>query len=446
MNVATKKPVFFGRSGFLHGFALKEAEVHPGMAPFTWWGSATRTLPAGTTETLVRLQAEDGAHSRGMLYRRGGETSAVIFNHPQGDFSSHYLTPAIVEAGYAVFGGQPRTFANDIDCIHETLLADIAAQIRYLRAIGFEKVVLCGNSGGGSLSTFYQAQAETAPPDRLTDTAAGDPYDLNALEMSAADGLILVAAHVGEGVFGLENIDPSVTDEADPLSCDPELDMYNPANGYRKPPEVSTYSPEFLARYRDAQRARCERIDAQAREIIERQRTYQKRMAEPAYGDLPLEEQLHIARLATASRYIQVPRMQANPGYTDLSISPSSRSISTLLGPDPHMANYRLRATHALTPEAWLSTWSGLSSRAAILENITKVKRPLYVINYDADAGIFPHEAEGIFRNAGSSDKQYASVDADHYGNGKGADKEAPQEEVGRLVTDWLKARFPAAS
>lgn len=440
------RPVFFGRSGFLHGFALRDEEVHPNIQPSTWWGSATRPLSKDVTQLIVRLQAEDGAHSRGILYRKGGEKTVVVFNHPRGDFSSHYLTPALIEAGYAMFGGQPRTFANDIDCVHETLLADIAAQVRYLRSVGFEKIILCGNSGGGGLSAFYQAQATTAVPDRLVDTPAGDAYDLNGLEMLPADGLILIAAHVGEGAFVLEAIDPSVTDESDPLSCDPSLDMYNPANGYRKPPECSRYSPEFLARYRAAQRDRCARIDAMARENIERRRTNQQKMADPAYDALPLEEQLQIARLATSSRHLQVRRMQANPGYTDLSISPSSRKIGTLLGPDPHIANYRFSsAADVITPEAWLSTWSGLSSRAGTVDNIQRVKEPVLVISYNADPGFFPHEAKEIYDSAGSTDKVLLSVEADHYGHGTGSDREAPIAEVGQLVTDWLKSRFPAA-
>lgn len=440
-------PTFAGRSTFLHGFARGDTETAPGTRPSTWWGSAGLVLPGGTQETVVRLQAADGAHSRGILYRRGGERTVVVLNHPRADFSCHYIIPSLVAAGFAAFGGQGRNLGNDSDCVHEYLLADLAAQISYLRANGFERVVLCGNSGGGSLAAFYQAQAVTAPPGRLTDTAAGDPYDLNALEMPPADGLILLAAHVGEGAFALENLDPSVTDEHDPLSCDPSLDMFNPDNGYRPPPRVSSYSPEFLRRYRAAQRARCARLDAAARQDIARRRRYRMWMAEPGFGDRSTAEQLHITRMATASSYLTIARTSANPSYTDLSISPSNRTISMLMGPDPHTANYRLGGfASVMTPEAWLSTWSGLSTRASVLDTITRIEQPTLVVSFDADAGILPHEAQHMFDRAAAADKELVRIDANHYGLARTEPRDTPIQETGAVLARWLRARFPASS
>jgi len=93
-------PQFIGRHTVFHGFARSPAESPPGITGSTWWGWGRFALPEGTQQTNVRLQAEDGAHSSGVLYHRGGEKTAVVFNHPRADFSSHYLTPFLVAAGY----------------------------------------------------------------------------------------------------------------------------------------------------------------------------------------------------------------------------------------------------------------------------------------------------------------------------------------------------------
>ena len=53
-------------------------------------------------------------------------------------------------------------------------------------------------------------------------------------------------AHLGAGKTLQDEIDPSVIDENDPISCDPELDIYRLKNGFTEPPQSSEYSKEFL--------------------------------------------------------------------------------------------------------------------------------------------------------------------------------------------------------
>src|SRR5581483_12075520 len=100
-------------------------------------------------------------------------------------------------------------------------------------------------------------QAETAPPNRVSHTPAGDPPDLNKYDLPKADGLITLNAAEGEGIHLAHHLDPSITVEEDPFSYDPSLDMYNPANGFRLPPEETHYSKEFLDRYAKAQQERA---------------------------------------------------------------------------------------------------------------------------------------------------------------------------------------------
>ena len=231
----------------------------------------------------VALEAADGGLSSGLLHSKGRHRTVVCFMHPQADMSRHYAIPALLDAGYAAFGQNSRTLNNDTLCVHETLLLDVAAGVRYLRGRGFENIIFCGNSGGGSLYAFYIAQSVTAPPGRMTQTPAGDPIDLNAYDLPVVDGYINLAAHLGEGKILMQMIDPSVTNENDPLSCDPALDPFNPDNGYRQPPESSRYAPAFVERYRAAQRARVQRIDDVARQLLKQRGDARRSIASTAF-------------------------------------------------------------------------------------------------------------------------------------------------------------------
>ena len=436
-------PKFIGRHTIFHGFGRSASETPPEMSPFTWWGSDRFRLPEATTQTNVRLQAEDGAHSSGILYTCGGERTAIVFNHPRADFSSHYLTPFLLRAGYAVYGGQTRYLGNDVNCEHECLCADLAAQVRYLRAVGFDHVVLCGNSGGGPLSAFYMAQANMGAGERLTHTAAGEPYDLNELDLPQADGFINLAGALSEGALALANLDPSVLDETDPLSCDPELDMFDPANGYRKPPESSCYSQEFLARYRAAQAARCRRIDAMARQEVARKRKYRAMMADAAFATCPLTEQNEITRMAVASNTLTIYRTMADPALTDLSIHPNQRAILGLMQPDPQVANWSIPGfVQMMTAEGWLSTWSGLATQVDMHRDARKLTQPVLSITFTADVTILPFVGKGLFENAGSEDRTYLEIEGDHFGFREEGDREGGIVDAADAIAEWLRPRF----
>lgn len=327
------------------------------------------------------------------------------------------------------------------------LLPDIAAGVNFLKEKrGFQQVVFLGNSGGGSLYTFYQSQAVTEPPSRLTDTPAGDPYDLNRFTLPPGDGMIILAAHLGEGKFLEKALDPSVTDENDPLSCDPALDMYNPANGFKEPPTPSTYSQEFIQRYRAAQTARVARIDAIARRYIEEQRYFQELTRQPEFDSLSFERRTFISRRALVGRYMEIHRTEANLTYADQSICPSSRDYGSLWSPRPDLFNY-LEAGFGKyqTPRAWLSTWSGLSSRAAVLQSLPKVTVPTLVVNYTGDHAIYPEESEAIYQQSPAKDKQFVQVDADHFGYPlPSKPNQGGRAGAMKVICQWLQDRFPA--
>jgi hypothetical protein len=433
----TPPPVYrplAGSFGFLDGFIEQrtDATVASSLSAF---GRDAETLRTDARQEIVRLVGEDGGHARALHYSVAVERTAVLAMHPRADVSSHYLVPALLDAGYAFMGVQSRYFNNDEDCLHEALLADVAAAMRFLRSRGYAQVVLLGNSGGGSLFALYQSMAETPPPGRPTHTPGGTPYDLNGLDLPSADGLLLLAAHLGEGKFLMNMIDPSVTDENDLLSCDPALDMYDPANGFRPLPEQSHYSVAFIDEYRAAQRARVARIDALARQQIEQKRRFSAIVGTEAFTRLPLRQQIDVRRRAEVGRFLLIARTDADPASCDLSLHPSSRQVGSLQGPRPDLQNYRFGYHgHCLTPEGWLSTWSGLSSRASLVDTIATVSVPTYVLSYSADSAVFPEHSEAVHKAAAADDKTLHHVDGDHYGVGAAGKARATEK-----VLDWLR-------
>ncbi len=417
---------------------------YPQLGPSLW---SFDRIPDGTRVENIALVAEDRGESHGVLYSRGGERTVVCMMHPRGDMSRHYAIPWLLESGYAAFGQAGRWVNNDIALIHEMLIVDVAASMRELKKRGYENIVLLGNSGGGALYTFYQSQAATAPPGRLTTTAGGDPYNLNAFEMPAADGIVQLATHLGQGALMLTCIDPSVVREDEPLSLDPSLDMFNPDNGYREPEASSSYSAEFLEIYRAAQRGRVARLDAIARSYLEVQRHHQSEMADEAFDELTLKQKQFVWRRAFAGRYMEIHRTEANPAYCDLSIHASERDYGSFFSPRPDIFN-SIEAGFGKyqTPRAWLSTWSGLSSRASTLECIPKIEAPTLVISYTADNVVWIPDLEAIHAASGASDKQIHYIDGDHLGLPPKCKPSAPgREGAMKIVTGWLRERFPAA-
>ena len=223
-------------------------------------------------QTVVQLYAADGGKSRGILYQpaSGKPRTVVIMAHPRADFAQHYSIPFWVEAGFAAFAQNTRYLNNDSTMIHENLLLDLAAGMRFLREEqGFERIVMLGNSGGGSLFSYYDAEARKTDGSRVASPPGGGPPDLNKFDMPTADGLILLAAHPGQGRVLMVSLDAAVADENDPFASDAALDMYDERNGFQRRRRRAITIREWLARYRAAQRARAARIDAIARRYIE---------------------------------------------------------------------------------------------------------------------------------------------------------------------------------
>jgi len=386
-----------------------------------------REPPSGTRCEPLTLETPDRALAHGWLYSRGGEDTVACLMHPRANFSRHYAVPGLLDAGVAVLCQNSRWLNNDATLVHERLLLDVAEGLRAVRE-RFDRVVLIGNSGGGSLYTFYLSQALAPPGERLTHTAVGDALDLNHAELPAADAMVYLAAHPGEGHFLLHCIDPSVVDEGDPVACDPALDLYEPTNGFEEPPAESRYEPAFLAAYREGQRARVERLDGMARARLARRRAARARFLRTGSAA--------DRRAATASDYLLVYRTDADPRCVDLSLDPSTRDYGSLWGRRPDVLNYGpVGFARVVTPEAWLSTWSALSSRAEIAATGGRMTLPALHVAYAADNAIFPSDHERIVRSLGSPSLERVELQADHYG----FPVEKGREPAVEAIAEWLR-------
>ena len=87
-----------------------------------------------------------------------------------------------------------------------------------------------------------------------------------------------------------------------------------------------------------------------------------------------------------------------------------------------------------VAPEAWLSTWSGLSSRAEIAHSGRRMTLPALVIGYSGDNCIFPSDTAEIASALGSKDVTRLDFAADHYG----FPSERGRVPAATAIADWL--------
>ena len=179
--------------------------------------------------------------------------TCLVTMHPIGGTGWLPVMSQFARAGVHVLACDSRYRGADYALNMEKVTMDLGSAVRHAREVlGYKHVVLLGWSGGGSLSAFYQAQAEHPT---VTSSPCGGGPDLTAADLLPADAVVMMAAHVSRHGTLTEWIDPSITDENDPGKRDPSLDIYS---GLIMPP----YEPHFLVRYREAQVARNRKITA----------------------------------------------------------------------------------------------------------------------------------------------------------------------------------------
>jgi pimeloyl-ACP methyl ester carboxylesterase len=366
---------------------------------------------AGIEREWVALTSATGARAghgphpcQGLYHRPAGSRPRVacIATHYNVDFSEHYLGEPMAARGFGFLGWNTRYRGNEAFFTLEQALIDIGAGVRWLREeAGADAVVIVGNSGGGSLMGAYLSQAL----DPSITATPGLQLPDAVLELPPADLYVSLNAHPGRPEVLTSWMDPAVTDETDPLSLDPTLDMFDPSHG---PP----YPSEFVARYRAAQEARNHRITAWVRTELER-----------------------LGAAGAWDRVFNLHRVWADLRFADLTLDPSDRRPGCYAG-DPRAANYGPFAIGGTsTLRSWLSMWSLETSQCRGAPHLGHITVPSLVVQSLADRGVFPSDARGIHEALSAEDKVLELLPGEHYFEDTGP------AQVTDVLAAWITAR-----
>lgn len=343
--------------------------------------------------------------------------TVLLFMHPVGGGAYLPMVTQLAREGNHVIYANSRYRGGDAALIMEKVVLDMAAAVRHAREkLGYEKVVLAGWSGGGSLSLYYQQQAVapsvTAPP-------GGGMPDLTAEDLPPADAMLLLAAHPSRHQVLVDCMDPAILDEADPSKRDAELDLYDPAN-----PEQPPYSAAFLDRFRAAQAARNRRITADVK----------TRLADLRAAGRPHDEFAFV-----------VHGTMADPRVLDAAVDPNDREIGTSFLGDPQVVNMSpIGLARFSTLRSWLSQWSLDDANADGPRAAADVTVPAFVVANSADNICTPGYADALFDALGSEDKERITIEgANHYYIGP--DQKPLLRQAAAACTAWLAERGFAA-
>ena len=335
--------------------------------------------------------------------------SIVVFMHPTGGGSYLPMLNALAKQGIDTLWCDSRYRGTDSALIMEKVLIDLGECIKHLKQVHkYEKVILGGWSGGGSLSLFYQSQAENPS---ITETPAGDPIDLVSQNFLPADGLMLIAAHESRHRTFTEWIDGSVMDEANPENRDKDLDIYNEDN-----PNQPKYSDDFIKAYRASQIQRNRKITSWVQQKLD---DYKKQgESNREYGFV-------------------VHRTMADPKWLDKTIDPNGRKPNwCFLGQPEIVNNSPIGLGRYCSLRSWLSQWSYDLAQGDGLTCARNISIPSLVIGNSDDDGITPSHTKNLYNAIGHENKYLEWIEgANHYYFGQ------PEKsyESASVCRNWLE-------
>lgn len=332
--------------------------------------------------------------------------TVLISMHPIGGTGGLPVMTHFARQGLHMIAADSRYRGVDNALIMEKVATDLGAVVRYARdTLGYKKVVLLGWSGGGSLSAFYQGQAE-APT--VKGPPAGLGPDLTKADLIPADGVVFMAAHVSRHGTFTEWVDASILDETDPYTRDPSLDIYGGEN-------EAPFSSEFVARYRAAQIARNRKITRWVKEKL-------------AWLESAGRENEEFAFVVHGT--------MADPRWLDPAIDANDRKPGWCYLGDPKTVNMSpVGLARFSTLRSWLSQWSYDDAHADGPASAASITKPILVINNTADDACTPSHSQRLFDGVAHSDKEFVNIKgATHYYQSQ---PELARQAVS-AVRDWM--------
>ena len=358
------------------------------------------------TEVYGFVGSQGTINCEGLRYVPKGAPAKTlaIFMHPASTLQLLPMPRALAAAGVHVLCAGSRYAKNDAPLIMEKVALDLGAYVRHAKEkLGYQKILLAGWSGGGSLSLFYQAQAEKPT---VTRTPAGDAVDLKAAKLIPADAMVFQAAHLSRARMMSEWIDPSVIDEHDPDTRRLEFDIYHP-----ECPNQPPYTPDFIKAFRAAQLERMRRRTVWVRESLDK---------------------LKRAKTDELERGFVTCRTMADLRFMDPAIDPNDRKPRWCYLGKPETANTGpVGLGRFSTLRAWLSQWSE-DSNADGPRSAASVTVPFLAVENSADDAVPQPHTRIIHDSAASRDKTMKLIKgATHYYQGQ-------PEHLQQAVEVWV--------
>jgi hypothetical protein len=397
----------------------------------------------------------------GALYRPGGGAApraGIVYQNGGGSLTST-LCAEMSKRGFLVLCTTGPDDAAQSGW--ETGALNIKNAVLFLRKQpGIEKVILYGHSGGGAEASFYQAVAENGiafcqDPKKLSrcpDSLAGLP---------PADAVLFPDAHPGLGVMDLRDINPSVVVDGNPKKWRviPELDPFNPANGYK--PSGSRYSREFQERYAKAQAARMNEIIDRA--VAVRDRAQAGTLEDPAEQIvvIPAIGMAHLdifdPTVAGTMSTVKPRKLLKNDGTIVTGIVKSVAAAGSAMG-QATAANLTTRmmptvkyvlSRGSVRANDSIDAIDYCTSNSVTVCNVGSIHVPVLFIA--SGAGTFIADEERMYERSPSTDKDFAVVEgADHSGNPCVRCETTPGQysnsstNLFAYIAKWINDRFPA--